>query len=449
MQQKERLFSNKALVSLILPLALQNALSLIVGMADSIMVSSAGEASVSGVSLIDTVMVLVIYLFSAMAAGGSVVAGQYLGRKDHKNANHAADELLWLNGAISLIVTALVFALSGWITGSLFGDIAPDVEHAAGSYLFFTVFSIPAIGVFEAAAAIFRTMGDTKTTLKLSLLMNGINICGNAILIYGFSMGAAGAAIATLVSRWVAAVVVVGLLLNEKRELHLQKTLRHQFDWSLTRQIARVGIPGGIENGLFQLGKIVLVGLVAKFGTSAITANTITQTLASIEVIPSGAIQMAMVTVIARCIGAKDYDQARFYNRRLIGIAMLCNAIWGALLYLSLPIILMLYSNLTEETVSLTRRMFFWHTAGAAVIWPFAFVQPSSLRAAGDVKYPMFISVLSMWVFRIGGAYLLVYPLGMGVSGVWFSMAVMDWGFRSIMYISRWRSGKWQTMRVI
>lgn len=449
MQQEKRLFSNKALVSLIIPLALQSALSLIVGMADSIMVSSAGEASVSGVSLIDTVMVLVIYLFSAMAAGGSVVAGQLLGSGDKKRANHAADELLWLNGAISIIVTVIVFALSGWITGSLFGDIAPDVEQAAKSYLFFTVFSIPAIGIFEAAAAVFRTMGDTKTTLKLSVLMNGINVCGNAILIYGCNMGAAGAAIATLVARWVAAVVLVLLLLNQDRELHIQKTLRHKFDWALTRQIARVGIPGGIENGLFQLGKIVLVGLVAKFGTSAITANTITQTLASIEVIPSGAIQTAMVTVIARCIGAGDYDQARYYNRRLILVAMICNGIWGAILYLSLPIILMLYSNLTEETVQLTRQMFFWHTAGAAVIWPFAFVQPSSLRAAGDVKFPMVISVLSMWVFRIGGAYLLVYPLGMGVAGVWFSMAFLDWGFRGIAYILRWRSGKWEKMKVI
>lgn len=449
MQQEKKLFSNKALVSLILPLALQSALSLIVGMADSIMVSSAGEASVSGVSLIDTVMVLVFYVFSAMAAGGAVVAGQLLGSGDKKRANHAADELLWLNGVIAIVVTVIVFVLSGWITGSLFGEIAADVEQAAKDYLFFTVFSIPAIGIFEAAAAVFRTMGDTKTTLKLSLLMNGINVCGNAILIYGCNMGAAGAAIATLIARWIAAVIVVILLLDQKRELHIQKTLRHKFDWALIRQIAGVGIPGGIENGLFQLGKIVLVGLVTKFGTSAIAANTITQTLASIEVIPSGAIQTAMVTVIARCIGAGDYDQARYYNRRLILVAMVCNAVWGAALYLSLPVILLLYSNLTEETVQLTRQMFFWHTAGAAIIWPFAFVQPSSLRAAGDVKYPMFMSVLSMWVFRIGGAYLLVYPLGMGVSGVWFSMAVLDWGFRAIMYILRWRSGKWEKMRVI
>lgn len=449
MEQKQRLFSNKALFALIIPLVIENALSLIVGMVDSIMVSSAGEAAVSGVSLIDTVMVLVIYIFSAMAAGGAVVAGQYLGSGDKKAANQAASEMVWLNGLISLFLTAVVFALSHWIVDSLFGDIASDVQKSASDYLFYTAFSIPAIGIFNAAASTFRTMGDTKTTMKISLLVNALNCGGNALLIYGFRMGAAGAAISTLVARWVAAVLIVALLLNEKRELHLEKTLRHHFSWLLTKQIARVGIPGGIENGLFQIGKIALVGLVAKFGTSAITANTITQTLASIEVIPGGAIQMAIVTVIARCVGAQDYEQARTYNRRLLLVAMAAHAVWGGLMYLGLPLILGLYSNLTGETVALVRSMFLWHTIGAATLWPLAFIQTASLRAAGDVKYPMVMSILSMWVMRIGGAYLLVYPLGVGVAGVWISMAMLDWGFRAVLYALRWKSGKWQNMKVI
>lgn len=449
MEQKQRLFSNRMLLALIIPLVVENALSLIVGMVDSIMVSSAGEAAVSGVSLIDTVMVLVIYIFSAMAAGGAVVAGQYLGSGDQKAANQAANEMIWLNGVISVFITAVVFALSGWIVGSLFGDIAPDVQKAASNYLFYTAFSIPAIGIFNAAASTFRTMGDTKTTMKISLLMNALNCGGNALLIYGFQMGAAGAAISTLFARWVAAALIIVLLLSEKRELHLEKTLRHHFNWLLTRQIMRVGIPGGIENGLFQIGKIALVGLVAKFGTSAITANTITQTLASVEVIPGMAIQMAIVTVVARCVGAQDYEQAKYYNRRLLLVTALAHAVWGGLMYAGLPLILGLYSNLTAETVSLVRSMFLWHTIGAAILWPLAFIQTASLRAAGDVKYPMIMSILSMWVMRIGGAYLLVYPLGVGVAGVWVSMAMIDWGFRAVIYALRWRSGKWKTMKVI
>ncbi len=445
---KSKLFKNKALFALIIPLVIEHALNLVVGMVDSIMVSSAGEAAVSGVSLIDTVMVLVIYIFSAMAAGGAVVAGQYLGSGDKVNAKKAAGELVWMNGLIAVLVTALVFALSGWIVGSLFGDIAENVAASARDYLFYTAFSIPAIALFNAGTSIFRTIGDTKTTMKLSLMMNLINCAGNAVLIYGLSMGAAGAAISTLFSRWVAAIFIIVLLLNQKRELSIERTLRHKFDWRLAKQIARVGIPGGIENGIFQVGKIALVGLAATFGTTAITANAVTQTLAAIETIPGGAIQLAIVMVIARCVGAGEFEQAKYYNRKLILIATIAHIGLGGLMYLGLPLILKLYT-LSAETTALIGSMFLWHTIGAALLWPMAFVQTASLRAAGDVKYPMVMSIVSMWVFRFGGAYLLSTVMGFGAVGIWVSMSMLDWGFRAIIYALRWRGGKWQSMKVI
>lgn len=448
MEEEKRLFSNRLLAALIIPMMIELALKLVVGMIDSVMVSSAGEAAVSGVSLVDTVMQLVIYIFSAMAAGGAVVAGQYLGGGDRINAKKAAGELVWLNGLISLVVTALVFALSGVIVGHLFGDIAADVASSASDYLFYTAFSIPAIGLFEAGTSIFRTMGDTKTTMKISLLMNGLNCVGNALLIYGLNMGAAGAAVSTLAARWVAAVLIIALLLNQKRELSIDRSFRHRFDWRLARQIARMGIPGGIENGIFQVGKIALVGLAAAFGTTAITANAVTQTLASIEVIPGGAVQLAIVTVISRCVGAGEYEQARYYNRKLILFTMLANLGLGSLMYLGLPLILKLYT-LSAETMALIGSMFLWHTIGAVVLWPLSFVQTAALRAAGDVKYPMIMSITSMWVFRFGGAYLLAYGFDLGAVGIWIAMSMFDWGFRAVTYALRWHSGKWQFMKVI
>ncbi len=448
MEKSKRLFTKKDLLALIVPLIIESALSLVVGMIDSVMVSSAGEAAVSGVSLIDTVMVLIFYIFSAMAAGGAVVAGQYLGRADKRNAKKAAGELIWINGFISVAVTLLVFGLSRWIVGSLFGDIEEEVAASARDYLFYTAFSIPAIALFNAGTSIFRTMGDTKTTMKISLLMNGLNCAGNALLIYGLKMGAAGAAISTMISRWVAAVLIIALLLDQKRELAIEKTLRHKFDWLLAKQIARVGIPGGIENGIFQVGKIALVGVAATFGTTAITANAVTQTLASIEVIPGGAVQLAIVTVIARCVGAGEYEQAKYYNRRLILLTMLANLGLGTFMYLGLPLILNLYT-LSAETAALIGSMFLWHTIGAATLWPLPFVQTASLRAAGDVKYPMIMSIVSMWVFRFGGAYLLCYGLNLGAVGIWISMAMLDWGLRAVIYALRWRSGKWRSMKVI
>ncbi|WP_322183272.1 MATE family efflux transporter [Neglectibacter caecimuris] len=448
MKKDKGLFTNKALLALIIPLIIENALSLVVGMIDSIMVSSAGEAAVSGVSLIDTVMVLIIYLFSAMAAGGAVVAGQYLGGGDKTNAKKAAGELVWINGLISIAVTVLVFILSGWIVGNLFGDIAEDVAASAGDYLFYTAFSIPAIALFNAGTSIFRTMGDTKTTMKVSLLMNLLNCAGNALLIYGCSIGVAGAAISTLIARWAAAVLLIALLLNQKRELSIERSFRHHFNWSLFRQIARVGIPGGIENGIFQVGKIALVGLAATFGTTAITANAVTQTLASIEVIPGGAVQLAIATVISRCVGAGEIEQAKYYNRRLILFTALANLGLGTLMYLGLPLILGLYT-LSAETAALIGSMFLWHTIGAVSLWPMAFVQTAALRAAGDVKYPMLMSIVSMWVFRFVGAYLLCYGLNLGAVGIWISMAMLDWGFRAVVYALRWKSGKWESMKVI
>lgn len=445
MDEKKRLFTNKALAALIILMMVELALKLVVGMIDSVMVSSAGEAAVSGVSLVDTVMQLVIYIFSAMAAGGAVVAGQYLGGGDRTSAKKAAGELVWFNGLIAIVVTALAFALSGVIVGRLFGDIVEDVAASANDYLFYTAFSIPAIGLFEAGTSIFRTMGDARTTMKISLLMNGINCVGNAVLIYGLNMGAA---ISTLIARWAAAVLIIALLLDQKRELSIERSVRHRFDWRLARQIARVGIPGGIENGIFQIGKIALVGLAATFGTTAITANAVTQTLASIEVIPGGAVQLAIVTVISRCVGAGEYEQARYYNRKLIIFTMLANFVLGSVMYLSLPLILKLYT-LSAGTTVLIGSMFLWHTIGAALLWPMSFVQPAALRAAGDVKYPMIMSVVSMWVFRFGGAYLLAYGFGMGAVGIWTAMSMLDWGFRAAIYALRWRGGKWQSMKVI
>lgn len=448
MEKKKLLFTNRELLLLIIPLVVQLALELVVGMIDSVMVSSVGEAAVSGVSLVDTVIQLIIYIFAAMASGGAIVAGQYLGSGNRENAKRACSELVWLNGALALVIMAALMLASGWIVGSLFGELAEDVSGYAHDYLMVIVFSIPAIALFEAGTAIFRTMGNSEITMKISLLMNILNCIGNAVLIYGLAMGTRGAAIATVIGRWFAAITVVVLLLNPKRELSIEKTWKHHFDRSMSKQIMKVGVPGGVENGIFQFGKIALLGLAATFGTSAITANAVTQTLASIEVIPGGAVQLAVVTIIARCVGAGDFEQAKYYNRKLLLITYAAHAVMGIVMGTGLPLILSVY-NLSEETAALTTSMFLWHTAGAVLIWPLAFDLPASLRAAGDVKFPMIISICSMWIFRFGGAYLLANILGFGAVGIWIAMSMLDWGFRAIVYSVRWGSGKWRTKRIV
>lgn len=447
-QIQKGLFSNKDLYGLIIPLILELALKLIVGLIDSIMVSSVGEAAVSGVSLVDSVMQLLIYVFAALASGGAIVAGQYLGAKNEKEAGRAAGELMWLNVLLSVGIF-LVMLLSGdWILNHVFGTIAEDVYANARQYFYIVILTIPAIGMFEAGTSIFRTMNDAKTTMKVSILMNLLNGMGNALFIYGCGLGTAGAALGTLISRWMAAAIITILLLNPERKLHIEKNWKHRFDLKLSKSILAMGIPNGVENGIFQLGKIMILGLVGIFGTSAITANAVTQTMASMEMIPGNAVQLAIVTIIARCVGAKEYEQAEYYNRKLLKISYLAGLIWSGVLLVSLPGILNLY-HLSEETASLTVSMFLWHMAGAVLIWPLSFDLPASLRAAGDVKFPMVVSICSMWILRFGGAYLMAVVCKLGAAGIWIAMAIGDWGFRAVMYCIRWHSGKWKQAQIV
>ena len=309
-QKKDRsgyLFDNRALVALIIPLIIEQTLAVLVGMADSIMVASVGEAAVSGVSLVDNIMVLLINVFSALATGGAVVAGQYLGQGRKEGAGKAADQLVWFITICAVGITLLIYACRHWILHGVFGQIDADVMGHANTYLLIVTASIPFIALYNGGAAIFRTMGNSKISMRVAIVMNIINVTGNAILIYGVKMGTAGVAIPTLVSRIVAAVLIMVLLCDSRREISVTRSLRYRPDFSLIRKILSVGVPNGLENSMFQLGKIIVLSLVSTFGTYAIAANAVSNTLASFQVLPGMAIALAVTTVIARCVGAGDY----------------------------------------------------------------------------------------------------------------------------------------------
>lgn len=440
---EKRDFTNRDLYNLIVPIIISLALQLIVGMIDSIMVASVSEEAVSGVSLVDSLMQFIIYIFSALATGGAVVAGQYLGAKNIKKANQASEELLWLNVGISIIITIVMLLTSNWILHTVFGDITDVVLHYASRYFYVVICSIPFIAIFEASTSIFRTMRDSSTTMKVSLFMNVLNGIGNAILIYGFHLDTAGAAISTLFSRIVASILCMFLLQKSKKEIRLKVSLKHKFDFSMWKNIMYMGVPGGIENGIFQLGKIVILSLVTTFGTYAISANAITQTMAGIQMIPASAIQLATIPVIAHCIGTKDFQQVQYYNRKLLRISYITLAIWTIILAMCLPFVIFLY-HVSDTTATLVYALCVIHAVGGITLWPTAFNLPAALRACGDVKFPMYISIFSMWTFRYGGAYIFANTFQFGVVGVWFAMAFLDWGFRSICFIYRWKKGKWK-----
>lgn len=441
------LFNNKELAALIVPLIIEQLLAVLVGMADSIMIASVGEAAVSGVSLVDNIMVLFINAFAALATGGAVISGQYLGQRNEKLACQASTQIVWFVTIVAVGIMAVIYCGKWFILHVVFGSIDADVMGYANIYLMIVAASIPFMALYNAGAAIFRAMGNSKVSMQVSVLMNVINVAGNAILIYGFHRGAEGVAIPTLISRVTAAIVIIVLLCDQKLQVHIEQSIHYRPDWRMIRRVLGIGVPNGLENSMFQLGKILVLSLVSSFGTYAIAANAVCNAIAMFEILPGIALNLAITTVIARCIGAGDYTQARYYTKKLMGIAYVGIWLMNIAIVLLLPIILRAY-NLSDTTAEISRQIVYFHTISCMLIWPIAFSLPSTLRAAGDAQVTMYISMASMWVFRIAFSYILGKYMGMGVFGVWVAM-VIDWGFRAVCMAIRYRSGKWTQIRSI
>ena len=436
------LFSNRELANLIGPLVIEQLLAVFVGMADSIMVANVGEAAVSGVSLVDNIMILIINIFAALATGGAVVAGQYIGRKDEKSACKAATQLVWFVSLSAVAIMILVYFGKDIILNQVFGHITAEVKGHADIYLLIVTASIPFIALYNGGAAIFRAMGNSQVSMRVSLLINAINVTGNAILVFGLRIGTAGVAIPTLISRMVAAIVITVLLCNQTRILHIERTLKIRFDGRMIRKILAIGVPNGLENSMFQLGKILVLSLVSTFGTYAIAANAVSNAIALFQILPGMAISLAITTVISQCVGANDYEQVHYYLKKLLAIIYVAMVGTVALIFLALPLILKAY-NLSDQTAAAATNIIHFHGISAMIIWPLSFALPAAYRAAGDAKACMYTSIVSMWIFRIGFSYLVGKYMGLGVFGVWVAM-VIDWVVRAICFIIRYFNGKWK-----
>ena len=445
--RRHYLFSNRELAELVIPLVIEQLLAVLVGMADSIMIANVGEAAVSGVSLVDNIMVLIINIFSALATGGVVVAGQYLGQKRQENACHAATQLVWFVTFSAIGITALVYLGKGLILDYVFGHITAEVRRHANTYLMIVSASIPFIALYNGGAAIFRAMGNSKISMMVSLVMNIINVSGNAILIYGFHRGTEGVAIPTLVSRMVAAVLIILLLLNQKWTLHIERTWRYKPKWKMIRSILMIGVPNGLESSMFQLGKILVLSLVSTFGTYAIAANAVSNAVALFHILPGMSVSLAITTVVSRCVGAGDYEQAKYYLKKLVAFTYAAMAATVLIIYLAMPLILNAY-HLSAKTAAVTEQILDFHGISCILFWPLSFSVPSAFRASGDAKMCMFISIFSMWIFRIGFSYLLGAYMGMGVFGIWVAM-VIDWVFRAFCFSARYLSGKWKKDAIV
>ena len=442
------LFTRRQLTALLLPLIAEQALSVTIGLADTLMVSSVGEAAVSGVSLVDTFNTLMIQIMSALATGGAVVASQYIGHREEKNARASAAQILFILSVFSLAVAAVVVVGRHAILRGIFGSIDADVMRYAETYFLLSALSYPFIGLYNAGAALFRAQGNSKVSMMSSLVMNVVNIGGNAILIFGFGMGVLGAALASLISRAIACIAVLFLLQKPGCMLRIEGLAALRPNGRLIQRILRVGIPAGIENGMFQIGKLSVASLTSTLGTAAIAANAVANTTSTFLNIPASAVGLAVLTVVGQCLGAGEKEQAVWYARRLLLLAYAGAWIMNLSAFFFADKLALALFHLSPEAQAMAMQVMQWFNLFSIFFWPSSFTLPNILRAAGDASFTMSVSIVSMWVFRVGFCYLMVLCFHGQLLSIWMGM-FLDWVFRSVCFMVRFVRGKWLEQHVI
>ena len=442
-------FSNAALKAMIVPLVIEQVLQMVVGLADTMMVSYAGEAVVAGVGLDTMVYTIFIYLFTAISAGGAVVVSQYIGSKSKENAELAASQIFHIAGLLSLFCMVLMLLFGSALLQAMYPATEAATMEACKTYMWIVALSFPANAVYNAGAAIYRSMGETKITMWVSLLANLINVAGNAIGIFALRAGAAGVAWPTTVSWYAAAFIMTWLCVHQRRADQVCIRAKHVFrlDAPMAKRILGVAIPNSIENTLFQAAKVVLGMLVATFGTSQIAANTTGQTFWSLAACMSMSMGTVFITVIGQCIGASDTEAADWYMRKLTKLSLVLAFAWNVMVMILTPLLLPLY-DLAPETKRLILIIVAIHNLFSALVQPFSGPLSSGLRAAGDVKFTMWASIFATVVCRTFLSFLLAKWLGMGVIGIALAM-VLDWCIKAVLDIVRFQSGKWKAYKII
>lgn len=447
MNQQTAIFSDKSLRKMIIPLFLEQLLVMLVGMADTLIVSYAGEAAVSGVSLVNQFNTIFIYLFTSLASGGAVVISQYIGKSAVEDAGEASSQLLSFSTAFSVLLAVLVILGNERMLRLMFGKVENDVMQACITYLRISAYSYPALAIYNSGAALFRSIGKTSVTMYLSVASNIINVIGNVIGVFVLKAGVAGVAYPSLLARIFSAVVVTWLCFQKKYEVTYRCQWIFKWNGELMKNILNIAIPNGLENGVFQLVKVALSSIVALFGTYQIAANGVAQSIWSVAALAGISMGPIFITVIGQCMGNGDTKAADDYFKKLTRITLLLSSAWNLLVLLLTPVFLMFYA-LEPETKQLVIWLVLIHNLFNAVAFPFSGALSNGLRAAGDVKFTMYVSVICTIAVRLLLSYILGITLQMGVIGIAVAM-VCDWIIRAVIFFQRQKSGKWKTFQVI
>lgn len=441
------MFTKKQLWALLIPLMVEQVLNSLMGTADTMMVSNVGSAAISAVSLVDSINTLILNIFSALATGGAIVCSQYIGKQRTDKANVAGHQLILSMFAISVVISAICVIFRAPLLSLIFGKVDADVMENALTYMLITGLSFPFIGLYNASAALFRSSGNSKLPMTVSMISNCINIVGNAIFIFGLKMGVAGAALSTLTSRIFCAVVIMYIQTKPKQTIYISNYLAIRPDLSMVKMILGFGIPTGIENGMFQFGKLAIQSTVSTLGTTAIAAQAMTAVLEGFSSMAGMGIGLGMVTVVGQCIGAGRKDEAKRYILKLTWYGEVSIIISCVLLYLACDLITTL-GGMEPEAASLCKQMTLAITIYKPIAWSFSFMPGYGMRAAGDVKFSMITSSITMWTCRVFLTIVLIRFFGWGPMAVWIGMFT-DWTARSICFATRFFTGGWLKKKAV
>ncbi|MCL1815197.1 MAG: MATE family efflux transporter [Treponema sp.] len=440
-------WDSRRLIRLLWPLVVEQLLAVTMGAADTIMVGFVGEAAVSGVNIIDNINNLFIIAFTALCTGGTVVVSQYIGRGDGANARSASRQLYYavIMAAIMVMIPAMIWRKE--IIRILYGAVEKDVMNAASIYFLVTAGSYPFLGIYNACSALFRSAGNSKIPMRIAFMVNCTNIIGNGILIFGFRLGSTGAAIATLTSRIIAASVLTFMLVHNRSPIGLEGIHRFSLNRFMTARILNVGVPSGLESSMFYIGRLLTQRIFTSFGTAAMAGNAIASVINSFSYMPGLAFSMGILTVAGQCLGSGDVEGARRNTSLIIKISWLTLFILSGFILVFLDPLIGIF-NLGPEAYAMAKAFLQVHCISMALGWTFSFVLPNALRAAGDIRFVVFVSTITMFAVRVSAAYFITFTLGTGPLGVWIAMG-LDFIVRSNCYLWRWKSGKWRDKKVI
>lgn len=441
------MFSNKDLRNMIVPLFFEQLLVMLVGIMDTFIVSYAGEAAVSGVSLVNSFNTIFIYLFTALASGGAVVISQYIGSQDKKNSILSSSQLLMFSCIFSCILSVVVLLFQRPILSGLFGRVDKEVMDACMTYLRISAYSYPFIAIYNAGASLYRSMAKTKTTMNISLVSNLINVIGNYIGVFVLHAGVAGVAVPSLLARAFSAIVITFLCLNRQLVTYYAKEDIFTWDGTMLKRMLKIAVPNGIENGIFQFVKVALSSVVALFGTYQIAANGIAQSIWSLAALMGAALGPVYITVIGQCMGKQDTAQAKYYFKKLNRMALVLSLIWNVLIFLITPGWMKFY-QVSQETIQMVIYLVAIHNFFNAFVYPFSGPLSNGLRAAGDVKFTMVVSIASTVLGRFIFSLLFAIYFNLGVIGIALAMC-LDWSVRAVIFYLRYRSDKWMKYKVI